>query len=169
MTVDDAGHPHGWSALATPGEDLRERWRRAPLRATALRQCDAQWDAVVIPPLPRGLATLDILGLGLGDGYCVHADYLRRELIVQTLVGTARACADVPGVRVLPRGSWLLIAAEPPGTPAAAWLSGPAHGVPARYVDGGDLRDALRLVAVAAAGCRTPGGGRSEAARPGDC
>jgi hypothetical protein len=47
---------------------------------TRLVDCGVHWDAVIIAPLARGLAALDMLGLGLDDGHMVIADRNRQEL-----------------------------------------------------------------------------------------
>ncbi|MET9399263.1 hypothetical protein [Kitasatospora sp. NPDC002965] len=98
-------------------------------------------------PLELGLAALDILTLPLDAGYPVLADYDRRELVVLvavgTAVGTADGCRDLPGVRVLSTGSWLLVPANRLQChQAATWLSSRGEfGSP--FFNPAELRGAL--------------------------
>ncbi|MYT20275.1 hypothetical protein GTW69_08225 [Streptomyces sp. SID7760] len=90
----------------------------------------------MISPLQRGLAALDALGVPVEDGHSVLADHSRQELIVVVEDGWVHLWEDVPGVRVLSLGSWLLVPV--PGTVgsfAAHWLSCPARDVPALWRD----------------------------------
>jgi hypothetical protein len=128
--------------LIAPDEQTIQRLCYATDQATRLAACGVAWDAVVIAPLRRGLAALDVLGLPTHGGYPVLADYTRRELIVQVSVGTGAACEDVPGVRVLTRGAWLLVPTGPHGSYCASWLSTP-DPFAARYVDALALREAV--------------------------
>jgi hypothetical protein len=134
--------PSAWADLIEPDPQTRERLRRATDRATTLAACGVRWDAVVIAPLQRGLAALDVLGLPTGGGYRVLADYTRHELIALVPAGTGTACTSVPGIRVLTRGTWLLIPTGPHGARCAVWLS-PPHPDTAQYVDALALRKAV--------------------------
>ncbi|MFD4535591.1 hypothetical protein ACFWNL_38925 [Kitasatospora sp. NPDC058397] len=130
-----------WSALAEPDEAMVHDSRHLTTRSsTALTECGVGWDVVVVAPLHRGLAALDTLGVPLNAGLPVLADYARSELAVLVEPGTGRTVADVPGVRILARGSWLLIPVRGRGVLAAAWLSGPSAG---GYVEAAALRGAL--------------------------
>ncbi|MER7819994.1 hypothetical protein [Streptomyces sp. NPDC096153] len=132
-----------WASLLEPDAQTLEELRRAGNGATQLTQCGVRWDAVVIAPLERGLASLDALRLSRDAGYPVIADYARHELIVQVPAGTAfYDCASVQGVRTLTRGSWLLVPLGRFGADAAAWLSRPTPAG-ARYVDPARLREAV--------------------------
>ncbi|MEW1551500.1 hypothetical protein [Streptomyces tsukubensis] len=96
---------------------------------TRLADCGVHWDAVIITPLARGLAALDILGLGLDDGHMVIADRNRQELAVLVPAGSGALGGGAPqGVRLLSTGSWLLVPDMHPGSWAASWLSGPYRG-----------------------------------------
>ncbi|MFD0355662.1 hypothetical protein ACFVHW_18295 [Streptomyces sp. NPDC127110] len=129
-----------WSDLITPDALSRERWASCT-RRTELVACGTEWDAVVIAPLERGLAALDRLELPLKAGHPVIADYVRLQLIVLVPAGTGHHC-DLPGIRVLRGGTWLLIPSGTHGTAAATWLSPPAPHAP-RLVDACRLRTAL--------------------------
>ncbi|WP_445520831.1 hypothetical protein [Streptomyces sp. NEAU-174] len=103
-----------------------------------------EWDAIVIAPLQRGLSALTSLGLPVGPGYSVLADYVRQEFIVHVPAGTAHRCT-VQGTRSLTAGSWLLMPTGQRGSISAAWLS-TLHPTRPRFVDPGELSDALRQV-----------------------
>ncbi|MDX3232573.1 hypothetical protein [Streptomyces sp. ME19-01-6] len=115
-----------------------------PPHSTILVDCGLEWDAVVVAPLERGLAALTRLGLPIDRGYLVLADYVRQELVVHVPAGTARRCA-ASGTRSLTTGSWLLVPAGERGSIFATWLSPPHRSHP-RYVDPGELSDALQHV-----------------------
>ncbi|MEW1616501.1 hypothetical protein [Streptomyces sp. NPDC088744] len=118
-----------------PDDEMARRLRAGGLSATALTAAGASWDAVVIAPLERGLAALDALDVPLDSGFGVYADYRRYELIVHVAPGTAAdEVSDVQGVRVLSRGSWVLMPTNGDGTWEAATLSRPS-GFRPRYVD----------------------------------
>ncbi|MFJ8982689.1 hypothetical protein [Streptomyces sp. NPDC102282] len=120
-----------WVTLHVPDDKTLARLRGAGSGSTRFVACGAGRDAVVISPLQRGLAALDALGVPLGAGQSVLADHSRQELIVVVEDGWAHLWEDVPGVRVLSLGSWLLVPV--PGTAgsyAAHWLSSPARDVP---------------------------------------
>jgi hypothetical protein len=131
-----------WAQLLAPDEQAVQRMRYASDQATTLAACGVSWDAVVVAPLQRGLAALDVLGLPVDGGYPVLADYTRCELIAQVTAGTGAACADLPGVRVLARGAWLLVPTGPHGAYCASWLSAP-DPFAERYVDALALRTAV--------------------------
>lgn len=130
----------GWSALVEPE---KAAWSSSPY-GTRLVNCGVEWDAIVIAPLQRGLAALTRLGLPMGCGYSVLADYVRQELIVHVPAGTAHRCT-AQGTRSLTTGSWLLMPTGPRGSMSATWLSTP-HPTRPRRVDPGELSDALRQV-----------------------
>ncbi|MFF0487240.1 hypothetical protein [Streptomyces sp. NPDC004435] len=125
-----------WAALHVPDDNTLARLRGAGIGSTWFIACGGGRDAVVISPLQRGLAALDELGVPVEDGHSVLADHSRQELIVVVEDGWAHLWEDVPGVRVLSLGSWLLVPA--PGTEgsfAAHWLSCPARDVPTLWRD----------------------------------
>ncbi|MER7817416.1 hypothetical protein [Streptomyces sp. NPDC096153] len=131
-----------WAALVDLDADALAELRTG---GSQLVECGVRWDAVVISPLARGLAALDVLGLPRDAGHPVIADYSRHELIVQVPAGAAfYGGAHIQGIRTLSRGTWLLVPAGPTGSYAAAWLSAPTrHG--ARYVDPARLREAVHV------------------------
>lgn len=133
-----------WAAFLAPDAETLRRLLHARPETTKLTECGRDWDAVVIAPLSRGLAALDVLGLPLERGYPVIADHSRHELIVQVPVGTAWRAEGVQGVRALSRESWILIPAGPTGSYVATWLSRPSPCAP--YVDPEGLREALLAV-----------------------
>ncbi|MFD3715972.1 hypothetical protein [Streptomyces sp. NPDC058677] len=126
----------GWvDSFRNPDAEMERRLSAGGTSATALTAAGTSWDAVVVAPLERGLAALDALDVPLDAGYGVYADYRRQELIVHVAPGTAAAgVADVQGVRVLSRGSWVLMPTNDDGTWEAATLSRPT-GFRPRYVD----------------------------------
>ncbi|NEE33729.1 hypothetical protein G3M53_50825, partial [Streptomyces sp. SID7982] len=125
----------GWvDSFRHPDTEMERRLRVGGLSATTLTAAGASWDAVVIAPLERGLAALDALDVPLDSGFGVYADYRRYELIVLVPAGAAAEVSDVQGVRVLARGSWVLMPTNGDGTWEAATLSRPA-GLRPRYVD----------------------------------
>ncbi|MGW7622520.1 hypothetical protein ACWGLG_43300 [Streptomyces antimycoticus] len=134
-----------WSGRLEPDQSTRDTWSSSP-HSTVLVDCGLglEWDAIVIAPLERGLAALSRLGLPMDRGYPVLADYVRQELIVHVPVGTARRCT-AQGTRSLTTGSWLLVPAGQRGSICATWLSIPHH-TRLRFVDPGELSDALRQV-----------------------
>ncbi|OEV13751.1 hypothetical protein AN218_02125 [Streptomyces nanshensis] len=115
-------------------------------RASAIRlaACGREWDALVITPLARGLAALDVLNVPTDGGYPVLADHTHQQLIVLVPPGTAHAGGALPGVRVLTRGSWLLVPRGDLGCYLAVWLSSP--GPERRFVDAKALRAAVSTV-----------------------
>lgn len=125
-----------WAALHVPDDHTLARLRGAGTGSTRFVACGGGRDAVVISPLQRGLAALDSLGVPVEDGHSVLADHSRQELIVVVEDGWSHLWEDVPGVRVLSLGAWLLVpsvAAE--GSFAAHWLSCPARDVPTLWRD----------------------------------
>ncbi|MFF2548360.1 hypothetical protein ACFVUY_38185 [Kitasatospora sp. NPDC058063] len=158
MTLFANGSPAAtWSALVTPDEAMVHDARHLTTRSsTALTACGVGWDAVVVAPLHRGLAALDVLAVPLDAGLPVLADYARSELAVLVEPGTGHMAAGAPGVRVLTRGSWLLVPTRGRGVLAAAWLSGPdAEGcVEAAALRGALLRADVERVESGRAGLR---------------
>ncbi|MGK4586096.1 hypothetical protein [Kitasatospora sp. HPMI-4] len=133
----------GWAVLREPDAWTVHRMRYACEHHAVLVPCGDAWDAVVVAPLERGLAALDVLGLPLEDGYGVLADYARRELVVQVPLGGAVGLAGLEGVRVLSAGSWLLVPANRLQCHyAATWLSGMGE-YGSSYLDPAELREAL--------------------------
>jgi hypothetical protein len=125
-----------WAALHVPDDHTLARLRGAGTGSTRFVACGGGRDAVVISPLQRGLAALDFLGVPVEDGHSVLADHSRQELIVVVEDGWAHLWEDVPGVRVLSLGSWLLVPVPGiEGSYAAHWLSLPAHDIPALWRD----------------------------------
>ncbi|MEU6285008.1 hypothetical protein [Streptomyces sp. NPDC047028] len=125
-----------WAALHVPDDKTSNRLRTARVGSTRLVECGGGRDAVVISPLQRGLAALDALGVPVTAGQSVLADHWSQELIVVVEDGWAHLWEEVPGVRVLSLGSWLLMpvpGAE--GSLAAHWLSCPADDVPVLWRD----------------------------------
>lgn len=135
--MNESARSSAWSTFLTPDGSMLD----SRTAATRLVECGRGWDAVVVSPLSRGLAALDLLNLPTGCGYPVLADYSRDELIVQVSAGTADACAGIQGVRTLSAGSYLLIPAEGCGALAATWLSAPDENP--RFVDVDKLRRAV--------------------------
>ncbi|MEU3902036.1 hypothetical protein [Streptomyces sp. NPDC045251] len=142
----------GWvTSFRHPDAEMERRLRVGGLSATALTAAGTSWDALVIAPLERGLAALDALDVPLDSGYGVYADYRRYELIVHVAPGTAAAeVSDVQGVRVLSRGSWVLMPTNGDGTWEAATLSRPT-GLRPSYVDPARLCAAVLAVDAARA------------------
>lgn len=140
----------GWvDSFRRPDTEMERRLSVGGLSDTTLTAAGTSWDAVVVAPLERGLAALDALDVPLDAGFGVYADYRRYELIVLVAPGAAAAeVSDVQGVRVLARGSWLLMPTHGDGTWEAATLSRPA-GLRPRYVD--PARLCAAVVAVDAA------------------
>ncbi|MFD8597711.1 hypothetical protein ACFV1L_22175 [Kitasatospora sp. NPDC059646] len=135
--------PPSWTARLHPDEVLVHEARYSlPSSTTELAACGLEWDAVAVTPLERGLSALDVLGLPVDAGVPVLADYVRGELVVLVAPGTGGAAADVPGVRVLAAGAWLLLPVRGQGAMAAAWLSAPDPQRP-KYGDVTALREAL--------------------------
>lgn len=128
--------PTRWSALAEPSQAVIGA-TRSRLANTTMTSCGVTADAVVIAPLARGLAALDVLYLPMSQGYRVIADYIRQELIVEIPCGDGAALHGLQGVRVLGEGGWLLTSARPPGVLSAAWLS---HSKNAAGLDASRLR-----------------------------
>ena len=134
-----------WSALLRPDETLANTLLNAPQERTSLIPVGTRWDAVVISPLERGLAALDLMRLPREGGYHVIADYSKEELITWVNPAQSGACMGLPGVRVLRLGGWLLVGDTAPGTWAAAWLSGPVRGAATpNLIDPLELREAIR-------------------------
>ncbi|GAB2717702.1 hypothetical protein [Kitasatospora kifunensis] len=132
-----------WAALRKPDDWTVHRMRHACEHLVVLTPCGRDWDAIVVAPLDRGLAALDTLDLPLDAGYAVLADYSRRELVVLAAVGTADSLRDLPGVRVLSAGSWLLLPHQPSQCHySATWLSGRGEYCSA-FLNPAELRDAL--------------------------
>ena len=137
--------PAGWVASFLDPDDEMKR-RLSVGGTTDLTEAGKTWDAVVVAPLERGLAALDSLDVPLNSGYGVYADYRRHELIVHVAPGSgAEGRIDVQGVRVLSRGSWVLMPRSGDGTWEAACLSRPTALFP-RYVDPVELGASLLAV-----------------------
>ncbi|MFF3460436.1 hypothetical protein ACFYXH_40400 [Streptomyces sp. NPDC002730] len=125
-----------WAALLVPDDNTLARLRAARSGATRFVQCGGGRDAVVISPLQRGLAALDALTLPVEDGHTVLADHSRQELIVVVEDGWMHLWEEIPGVRVLSLGAWLLVPVPgSDGSFAATWLSRPTQDVPAPWRD----------------------------------
>ncbi|MEU3978996.1 hypothetical protein AB0F77_02630 [Streptomyces sp. NPDC026672] len=132
-----------WTAFVSPDDTTAVELRFVENSAMRLAPCGIQWDAVVIAPLERGLAALDVLGLPQDEGYPVFADYYKQELIVQVRAGSAvDQFEGVQGVRPLSLGGWVMVPAKGAGTMHAAWINRPTPQA-TRYVDVIALREAL--------------------------
>ncbi|MEV0281301.1 hypothetical protein AB0I22_33635 [Streptomyces sp. NPDC050610] len=77
-----------WSSLAQPDARTHDALLAAREHATRLVACG---DAVVVAPLERSLAALDLLSLRRTTGHPVVADYWRHELIVLVPAGSSGA------------------------------------------------------------------------------
>ncbi|MEU7153831.1 hypothetical protein AB0B15_38325 [Streptomyces sp. NPDC045456] len=146
-----------WASLVNPDRETLARLLHAGAFATALvavgdpwDRVGRGWDAVVIAPLARGLAALDVLGLSADEGYPLIADHSRSELIVLCRRGVAAGvfAAGPQGVRVLTSESYLLVPSGQWGGYPAAWLNRPQTVASARYVDPAELREALLCAEV---------------------
>jgi len=141
-----------WSELIEPGADVRHN-TQFRCAATKLSPCGVIWDAVVVAPLERALAALDVLGLPT-DGHPVLADYTKQELAVLIPQGSGGALAGLPGTRVLTRGAWLLTPGGRRNCEAATWLSRGEQYVDARALGEALLATDARRAAQSQAGFR---------------
>lgn len=160
----------GWASLAEPDATTERLMQYGREHSTELVRCGVGWDAVVIAPLERGLAALDVLDVPVEAGFPVLADYFRRELVVQVEVGAAQCLRGVPGIRLLSAGSWLLVpVSRLQCHSAATWLSSrgdfgpplPGPGAAAVRTHGSGRR-----AEPAGAGLAGPGGERRGRGRP---
>lgn len=135
-----------WAALLDPTAEVFFEFRHGHSTWAACGRC---WDAAAIAPLERGLAALDELALPLDGGYTVIADHARQELITYIPCGTGAILDGLKGVRVLGRGTDLLVPAGPYGTFAAAWLSRPHDDGDEPFIGPARLRTALLAVDTA--------------------
>ncbi|WP_330334815.1 hypothetical protein OHS33_37100 [Streptomyces sp. NBC_00536] len=132
-----------WAALLNPAPEVLHGLRTGRCVWAA---CGWSWDAVAIAPLQRGLEALDALPLPLDAGYTVIADHARQELIVYIPCGTGGALDALQGVRVLGRGTELLVPASRYGTFTAAWLSCTHDDEEDHLIDPAQLQTALLAV-----------------------
>ncbi|WP_157880339.1 hypothetical protein [Streptomyces katrae] len=139
MTRSDNG-TLPWAALLDPTPEVFFEFRKGH---SVWAACGWTWDAVAITPLQRGLAALDELALPMDGEYTVIADHARQELIVYIPCGTGAVLDGLPGVRVLGRGTDLLVPAGQYGTFAAAWLSRPRGEADEAFITPARLRAAL--------------------------
>ncbi|MCZ4101088.1 hypothetical protein [Streptomyces sp. H39-C1] len=137
-----------WHQLAVPDARCRARWARGT-DATGWAECGRQWDAVAIDSCTLGLDALVAMRVGTRSGYPVLADLLRDLLYVMVAPGTGACAAEVPGVRVLSAGRYLLMPTTGHGSISAHWISAP-RTTPLRLVDVGQLTHHLIALTDAA-------------------
>ncbi|WP_369228856.1 ATP-binding protein [Streptomyces sp. R21] len=119
-----------WRDAAQVTTEKQAQWRRGR-RRTDFAACGTAWDAVSIAPMETAWSALDAMRLGLRRGYPVLADHLREVAYVLVPPGSGTAFADLPGVRVLSAGDFLLMPRTPgESTAVADWISAPRDDPP---------------------------------------
>lgn len=122
-----------WRELARPDARRAQLWVTGG-DTTYWAVCGLDWDAVAITPMGSGLDVLDSMRLGQCAGYPVLGDLLTDTLYVLVPPAAGSAAAGYPGVRVLSRGSQLIMPRTGHGTAAAHWISAPRAAGPRRLV-----------------------------------